>query len=174
MSSNSSPCISVLQAIARQVTFVTHLDHIFFGIPDPLVPGICMPLTNLIQDAAFCTCPDHLSRWMQRTAVISSMPSFWGCDTEGVLSRPLVGDLLQVKGVWSPRFITVRHSRTDISCVHLAAHPRGLAVGTGKSFPKQFHEAENGLHIKHGAIGIHLSNWSVIMGRVLLWHLGQT
>ena len=33
-----------------------------------------------------------------------------------------VVELLQVRGIWSPRFITMEHSRMDTGCVHLATH----------------------------------------------------
>ena len=51
-------------------------DHVFLGLPHPLVLGIGRFVTDLIQDVARCTCPYHLSLRLRRTAVISSMLKF--------------------------------------------------------------------------------------------------
>ena len=79
-SNSGFPCISVLcdndnRATITDIIF-THSYHIFLDVSLPLVPGIRRSVTGVIQDEANCTCPYHLSRRLQRTAVISAMPIY--------------------------------------------------------------------------------------------------
>ena len=64
----------------------THSDRIFLDLPRPLMPGMGKSVTDLIQDKACSTCPYHMSHWLWRTAVISSMPSFCRRTAEVVVS----------------------------------------------------------------------------------------
>ena len=88
-----SPSGCVLWVNARQATsltsFLTHLDHISLGFPRPLVQGITKYATKSIHEVACCTCPDHLSRWLWRTAIISLMSSLWSSEAEGLSSWSL-------------------------------------------------------------------------------------
>ena len=83
MPNTGSPSISALLVNPGQatitVTVLTHLDHVFLDLPFPLGPGSGRSVTDLIQDVAHCTSTHHISRPLRKTAVISLMPSFWGC-----------------------------------------------------------------------------------------------
>ena len=59
------------------ISFLTHADHVFLGLPRFLVPGTPNRMMELMQEVARCTCPYHLRRRVRRTAVISSTSSFW-------------------------------------------------------------------------------------------------
>ena len=59
------------------ISFLTHADHVFLGLPRFLVPGTPNRVMELMQEVARCTCPYHLRRRVRRTAVISSTSSFW-------------------------------------------------------------------------------------------------
>ena len=59
------------------ISFLTHADHVFLGLPRFLVPGTPNRVMELMHEVARCTCPYHLRRRVRRTAVISSTPSFW-------------------------------------------------------------------------------------------------
>ena len=59
------------------ISFLTHADHVFLGLPRSLVPGSPNRVMELMQEVARCTCPYHLRRRVRRTAVISSRSSFW-------------------------------------------------------------------------------------------------
>ena len=59
------------------ISFLTHADHILLGLPRSLVPGSPNRVMELMHEVARCTCPYHLRRRVQRTAVISSRSSFW-------------------------------------------------------------------------------------------------
>ena len=67
----------------------THSDHVFLGLPRPLVSGIGRSVTDSMQDVAHCTCPFHLSCRLWRTAIIFLMPCFCSSEAEGVSSRSL-------------------------------------------------------------------------------------
>jgi len=54
------------------ISFLTHADHVFLGLPRFLVPGTPNCMMELMQEVARCTCPYHLRRRVRRTAVISS------------------------------------------------------------------------------------------------------
>ena len=43
-----------------------HMYHVFFNLSLPFVLGILKSVTDLIEDVAHCTCPDHLSRLQWR------------------------------------------------------------------------------------------------------------
>jgi len=59
------------------ISFFTHADHVFLGLPRSLVPGSPKCVMELMHEVARCTCPYHLRRRVRRTAVISSRSSFW-------------------------------------------------------------------------------------------------
>jgi len=59
------------------ISFLTHADHVFLGLPRFLVPGTPNRVMELMHEVARCTCPYHLRRRVRRTAVISSISSFW-------------------------------------------------------------------------------------------------
>ena len=59
------------------ISFLTHADHVFLGLPRSLVPGSPKRVMELMHEMARCTCPYHLRRRVRRTAVISSISSFW-------------------------------------------------------------------------------------------------
>jgi len=59
------------------ISFLTHADHVFRGLPRFLVPGTPNRVMELMHEVAHCTCPYHLRRRVRRTAVISSISSFW-------------------------------------------------------------------------------------------------
>jgi len=59
------------------ISFLTHADHVFLGLPRFLVPGSPNRVMELMHEVARCTCPYHLRRRVRRTAVISSRSSFW-------------------------------------------------------------------------------------------------
>ena len=54
------------------ISFLTHADHVFLGLPRFLVPGSPNRVMELMHEVARCMCPYHLRRRVQRTAVISS------------------------------------------------------------------------------------------------------
>jgi len=54
------------------ISFLTHADHVFLGLPRFLVPGTPNRVMELMQEMARCTYPYHLRRRVRRTAVISS------------------------------------------------------------------------------------------------------
>jgi len=54
------------------ISFLTHADHVFLGLPRSLVPGSPKRVMELMHEVARCTCPYHLRRRVQRTAMISS------------------------------------------------------------------------------------------------------
>ena len=54
------------------ISFLTHADHVFLGLPRFLVPGTPNCMMELMQEVARCTCPYHLRRRVRRTAMISS------------------------------------------------------------------------------------------------------
>jgi len=68
------------------ISFLTHADHVFLGLPWSLVPGSPKRVMELMHEVARCTCPYHLRRWVQRTAVISSRSSFWRSTAEEISS----------------------------------------------------------------------------------------
>ena len=72
------------------ISFLTHADHVFLGLPRFLVPGTPNRVMELMQDArlqdAHCTCPYHLRRRVRRTAVISPTSSFWWSTAEEISS----------------------------------------------------------------------------------------
>ena len=53
------------------ISFLTHADHVFLGLPRSLVPGSPKRVMELMHEVARCTCPYHLRRRVRRTAVIS-------------------------------------------------------------------------------------------------------
>ena len=68
------------------ISFLTHADHVFLGLPRFLVPGTPNRVMELMQKVARCTCPYHLRRRVRRTAVISSTSSFWWSTAEEISS----------------------------------------------------------------------------------------
>jgi len=58
------------------MSFLTHADHVFLGLPRSLVPGSPNRVMALMHEVARCMCPYHLRRRVRRTAVISSRSSF--------------------------------------------------------------------------------------------------
>ena len=99
MPNTDSPSISILSTPVRPQSLIsvfTHSDHVFLGLPFPLGPGSGRSVTDLMRDMARCTCPYHLSRPLQRTAVISLMPSFWSSETEDVSTRSLVPQIQRI------------------------------------------------------------------------------
>ena len=94
MLNTGSPSISVLWVNSSPATITDiSLDTfrpVFLGLPFPLGLGNGRSVTDFRQDVAHCTCPYHLSRPLQRNAVISLLPSFWSSQTEDVSTRSLV------------------------------------------------------------------------------------
>ena len=99
------------------------------------------------------TCPFHLSRCLWRTPIISSVPSFWSNEAEGVSSQSLVpqngtdpvdhgmviaSESLHVRGIRSPHLAAVEHNRADAGREHLAVHLRWEVSGDkdGQEFPE--------------------------------------
>ena len=68
------------------ISFLTHADHVFLGLPRFLVPGTPNRVMELMHEVARCTCPYHLRRRVRRTAVISSTSSFWWSTAEEISS----------------------------------------------------------------------------------------
>ena len=68
------------------ISFLTHADHVFLGLPQSLVPGSSNHVMELMHEVARCMCLYHLRRRVRRTAVISSRSSFWGSTAEGISS----------------------------------------------------------------------------------------
>jgi len=68
------------------ISFLTHADHVFLGLPRFLVPGTPNRVMELMQEVARCTCPYHLRRRVRRTAVISSTSNFWWSTAEEISS----------------------------------------------------------------------------------------
>ena len=68
------------------LSFLTHADHVFLGLPRSLVPGSPKRVMELMYEVARCTCPYHLRRRVRRTAVISSRSSFWRSTAEEISS----------------------------------------------------------------------------------------
>jgi len=64
------------------ISFLTHADHVFLGLPWSLVPGSPKCVMELMHEVARCMCPYHLRRRVRRTAVISSKSSFWRSTAE--------------------------------------------------------------------------------------------
>ena len=58
------------------ISFFTHADDVFLGLPRSLVPGSSNCVMVLMHEETRCTCPYHLRRRVRRTAVISSRSSF--------------------------------------------------------------------------------------------------
>ena len=56
-------------------SFITHSNHVF-RTSSLFSAGNRKSCDIFIQDVAHCTCPYHLSRWLRRTAAISSMINF--------------------------------------------------------------------------------------------------
>ena len=71
------------------ISFLTHADYVFLGLPRFLVPGTPNRVMELMQEVAHCTCPYHLRRRVRRTAVISSTSSFWWSTAEEISSSSL-------------------------------------------------------------------------------------
>ena len=55
---------------------LTHSDHVFLGLPWPLLPSICIDRTLLISPEERSTCPNHRSLRLRMSMVRSSRPSF--------------------------------------------------------------------------------------------------
>jgi len=68
------------------ISFLTHADHVFLGLPQFLVPGSPKRVMELMHEVARCMCPYHLRRRVRRTAVISSRSSFWRSTAEEISS----------------------------------------------------------------------------------------
>ena len=68
------------------ISFLTHADHVFLGLPQFLVPVTPNRVMELMHEVARCTCPYHLRHWVRRTAVISSISSFWWSTAEEISS----------------------------------------------------------------------------------------
>jgi len=68
------------------LSFLTHADHVFLGLPRSLVPGSSNRVMELMHEVARCTCPYHLRRRLRRTPVISSRSSFWWSTAEEISS----------------------------------------------------------------------------------------
>ena len=69
-------------------SIITRSDHVFLGLPRPLVPVIGRSVTDVIEDIACCRA------W--RTVLIFSMPSLCNSEAEGVLSK---ASLLQMQRI---------------------------------------------------------------------------
>jgi len=52
------------------ISFLTHADHVFLGLPRFLVPGTPNRVMELMQEVARCTCPYHLRRTTQRDVLL--------------------------------------------------------------------------------------------------------
>ena len=107
----------------------THSDYVFQGLPFFLVPEIWKFVIDFIMDVAYCPWPYNLSRWQQRTSVMSLMSCFCSSEAEGVSSvfdatNPMDYDTVivaqppQLGFLWSPRFATMEHSRANAGLVH--------------------------------------------------------
>ena len=152
-SSTAPPCI--IWFLWCQSTQSTHSDHVFLGLPRFLVRG------GVTKSVA--TCPFHLSRCLWRTAIISSVPSFWSNEAEGVSSQSLVpqngtdpvdhgmviaSESLHVRGIRSPHLAAIEHNWEDAGREHLAVHLRWEV--SGDKFGQEFPELSPG-HVTTGA-----------------------
>jgi len=72
------------------ISFLTHADHVFLGLPRSLVPGSPNRVMELMHEVVCCTCPYHLRRRVRRIAVISSRSSFWRSTAEEISSSMLL------------------------------------------------------------------------------------
>ena len=79
------------------ISFLTHADHVFLGLPRSMVPGSPKCVMELMHEVARCTCPYHLRRRVRRTAVISSRSSFWRITAEEISNLPA----LHRRSTWS-------------------------------------------------------------------------
>ena len=48
------------------ISFLTHADHVFLGLPRSLVPGSPNHVMELMHEVARCTCPYHLRRRLSK------------------------------------------------------------------------------------------------------------
>jgi len=71
------------------ISFLTHADHVFLGLPRSLVPGSPNRVMELMHKVARCTCPYHLRRRVRRTAVISSSKPLNSCRVTCQLRKPV-------------------------------------------------------------------------------------
>ena len=144
---------------------------------------------DLIQAVACCTLPYHLSCWLGRTDVISSMPSFCSSEAEGVSSTSLMPQiqLIMARSLqWNhSRFTTMEHSQVNAGLIHLATYtgwevcggsdrqeflelsPGHTASGSNGTVTATTKVTKSDFHIKHGAVDIHLSNSSASNGQRL-------
>ena len=72
------------------ISFLTHADYVFLGLPWFLVPGSPNRVMELMHEVARCTCPYHLRCRVRRTAVISSRSSFRWSTAEEISSSSFV------------------------------------------------------------------------------------
>ena len=75
------------------ISFLTHADHVFLGLPRSLVPGSRKRVMELMHEVARCTCPYHLRRRVRRTAVISSTSSFWWSTAKEISSSSFASQI---------------------------------------------------------------------------------
>ena len=144
---------------------------------------------DLIQAVACCTLPYHLSCWLGRTDVISSMPSFCSSEAEGVSSTSLMPQiqLIMARSLQRShsRFTTMEHSQVNAGLIHLATYtgwevfggsdrqeflelsPGHTASGSNGTVTATTKVTKSDFHIKHGAVDIHSSNSSASNGQRL-------
>ena len=70
-------CCSTAGRPHSLASFFRHSDHVFLGLPCPLVPGIVKSVTDLIKEVARCIWSEHLSHRSRRTAVIAQCQVTW-------------------------------------------------------------------------------------------------
>ena len=91
------------------ISFLTHADHIFLGLPRFLVPGTPNRVMELMHEVARYTCPYHLRRRVRRTAVISSRSSFWRSTAEEISSSSSAPQIHLIMARSFLRFVCIKY-----------------------------------------------------------------
>jgi len=71
------------------ISFLTHADHVFLGLPRFLVPGTPNRVMELMQEVARCTCPYHLRRRVRCLTYLCEVP----LSTVRLLGDVLLGNI---------------------------------------------------------------------------------
>ena len=64
-------------------SYFTHSSQVFFGRPEPFLPGTGLDLTPFISPLECVTCPNHLSRHSRTRTARSHIPSFLTLNVRG-------------------------------------------------------------------------------------------
>ena len=66
------------------ISFLTHADHVFLGLPRSLVPGSPNRVMELMHEVARCTCPYHVP--IKRFTAVTYQEEIWLADLDSVIS----------------------------------------------------------------------------------------